>query len=315
MRVRKLLVLGGTGFVGHQLLPRLSQAGYSLTVLTRNKAQHRELALIPRLRLCNGDVNDPEVLAAHMTGQDAVINLVGILNESSDDTFQKVHVELTEKIISACQSTGVDRLLQLSALKAGQGLSEYLKSRGRAEQRIKSSKLDWTILQSSVMFGAGGGLVARFGALLRMTPVLPLPRPGSRMAPVFVDDVADAVVRCLNKSSTRQKTLELYGPQVWTLIDIVRMIARAMGKRRWIIGLPDALGKLQASLAGLMPGKPFTRDNFLSLRTDSVGTRDSLRELGIDPHDLAVMLPQLVGKHSRAHRYDVMRKHLRGQLS
>lgn len=315
MRARKLLILGGTGFVGHQLLPRLSQAGYSLTVLTRNRAQHRELALIPRLRLCNGDVHDPEALAAHMAGQDAVINLVGILNESGDNSFQKVHVELTEKVISACQSTGVDRLLQLSALKAGQGLSEYLKSRGRAEQRIKSSRLAWTILQSSVMFGAGGGLVARFSALLRMTPVLPLPRPGSRMAPVFVDDVTDAVVRCLNKSSTRQRTLELYGPQAWTLIEIVRMIARAMGKRRWIIGLSDTLGKLQASLAGLMPGKPFTRDNFLSLRTDSVGTRDGLRELGIDPHDLAVMLPQLVHKHSRAHRYDVMRKHLRGQLS
>lgn len=313
MRPRKLLILGGTGFVGHHLLPRLSKAGHSLTVLTRNRAQHRELALIPRLRLCNADVHDPNVLATHVDGQDAVINLVGILNESGDDSFQRVHVELTEKLISACQTAGVDRLLQLSALKAGQGLSEYLKSRGRAEQRVKSSQLDWTILQSSVMFGDDGGLVMRFESLLRMTPVLPLPRPRSRMAPVFVDDVARAVARCLDEPSTRQQTLELYGSQTWTLIEIVRMIAKAMGTRRWIIGLPDALGKLQASLAGMVPGKPFTRDNFLSLRTDSVGTRDSLRELGIDPYDFAALLPQLVDKHSRAHRYDVIRKRLREQ--
>lgn len=315
MRNKNLLILGGSGFLGHHLLPLLSQAGYRLTVLTRNKAQHRELALIPRLRLRNADVHDPEVLAAHLSGQDAVINLIGILNESGEDSFQRVHVELTEKLISACHSAGVRRLLQMSALKSGQGLSEYLKSRGRAEQRIKSGKLDWTILQSSVIFGRGGGLVARFGGLLRITPVLPLPRPRSRMAPVYVEDVAQAIVRCLDDPGTRQKTLELYGPEAWPLIEIVRMIARAMGKRRWIIGMPDSLGKLQATLAGLMPGKPFTRDNFLSLRTDSVGTRDSLRELGIEPHDFAAMLPQLAQRHSRAHHYDVMRERLREQGS
>ena len=177
MRARKLLILGGSGFVGHYLLPRLGEAGHTLTVLTRNRAQHRELSPVPGVHLCNGDVHDADVLARHLSGQDAVINLVGILNESGDDTFQKVHVELTEKLITACQRAGVTRLLQLSALKAGQGLSEYLKSRGRAEQRIKASQLDWTLLQSSVMFGRGDGLISRFGGLIRMTPVLPLPRP------------------------------------------------------------------------------------------------------------------------------------------
>ncbi|MGB8636225.1 MAG: complex I NDUFA9 subunit family protein [Rhodanobacteraceae bacterium] len=314
MRARKLLILGGSGFVGHYLLPRLGKAGHMVTVLTRNRAQHRELSLIPGVHLCNGDVHDADVLAEHLSGQDAVINLVGILNESGDDSFQRVHVELTEKLITACQRADVTRLLQLSALKAGQGLSEYLKSRGRTEQRIKSSQLDWTLLQSSVMFGRGDGLVSRFGGLLRLTPVLPLPRPHALMAPVYVDDVAKAVVRCLDETSTRKKTMELYGPDTLSLIEIVRMIASAIGKRRWIIGMPDALGKLQASVAGLMPGKPFTRDNFLSLRTDSVGTRDSLRELGIEPHSLSVMLPQIVSHHSRAQRYDRMREHLGEQL-
>ncbi len=311
MRHKKVLILGGTGYLGHRLLPRLSEAGYQPTVLTRNRARHRELDVIPLVTLRNADIHDPETLEKELQGQHAVLNLVGILNESGDDTFQKVHVELTEKLIAACRKAGVKRLLQMSALKAGQGLSGYLKSRGSAEQRIKASQLDWTLLQSSVMFGGGGGLVDRFGSLLRWMPVLPLPRPSARMAPVCVDDVAEALVRCLADHATIGQTLELYGPETLHLIDIVRMIASAMGKRRWVIGMPDGLGKLQATVAGLMPGKPFTRDNFLSLRTDSVGSKDSLRKLGIEPRDFSAALPQLLHPDNRAERYDVMRERLR----
>lgn len=311
MRHKKLLILGGTGYLGHRLLPRLSAAGYQATVLTRNRAQHRELDVIPLVTLRNADIHDPEVLAAHLEGQHAVFNLVGILNESGSDTFQKVHVQLTENLIAACRKAGVKRLLQMSALKAGQGLSGYLKSRGSAEQRIKASQLDWTLVQSSVMFGAGGGLVQRFSSLLRFLPVLPLPRPAARMAPVHVDDVAQALVRSLAERGSIGQTLELYGPETLHLIDIVRMIASAMGKRRWVIGMPDGLGRLQATVAGWMPGKPFSKDNFLSLRTDSTGSKDSLRKMGIEPHDFAAMLPQLLHSQSRAERFDVMREQRR----
>lgn len=310
MRYKKLLILGGTGYLGHHLLPQLAQGGCQLTVLTRNQGRARELALIPNLLLRNADVHDPEVLARWLRGHDAVINLIGILNESTYSTFSKTHVELTEKLIAACEQAGVRRLLHMSVLKAGQGLSEYLRTRGHAEQRVKASTLDWTILQPSVIFGTGGDLVSRFAKLLRTSPVLPLPRPHARMAPVHVDDVVRAIMCCLDDNRRIGETLELYGPETLELIEIVRLIARTVGRRRWIIGLPDPLGRIQASLAGLLPGKPFSRDNFLTLRTDSTGSRDGLRELGIEPQHFSTLLPQLLDRGSRASRFDAMRRRL-----
>ena len=307
MTPQHVLILGGTGFVGHYLLPKLSAAGCRMTVLTRNREAHRELAVIPGVRLQNADVHDSESLARHLEGHDAVINLVGILNEDRRQSFQRVHVELTGKLISACEQAGVQRLVQMSALKAGQGLSQYLKSRGKGEALIKASKLNWTLLQASVMFGVGDGLVARFAGLLRLLPVFPLARPDARMAPVFVGDVAEAISRCLTDRSSYRKTLELFGAKVYRLIEIVRMIADAMHKRRWIIGLPDGLGRLQAVVGGVLPGKPFSTDNFLSLRTDSTGKNDGLLSLGIEAHDFATMLPDLLGHDNRARRYDAMR--------
>ncbi len=311
MHAEKLLILGGSGFLGHHLLPKLSKAGHRMTVLTRNRESHRELALIPNVTLRNADVHDKDTLVKFMQGQDGVINLVGILNEGGGDSFDKVHVALTEKLIDACRQAGVTRLVQMSALKAGQGLSKYLKSRGRAEEAIRNSGLDWTLLQASVIFGRDGGLTKRFGDLLKLMPVLPLPRPHSRMAPVYADDVAEAIVRVLQRESSIGKTLELYGPETLELIEIVRKIAATLHKRRWVIGMPDAIGRIQASVAGLIPGKPFTRDNFLSLRTDSVGSRDGLGTLGIEPHPFVEMLPYLFGDNSRTRGYDQLRERLR----
>lgn len=309
---RNLLILGGTGFLGHHLLPRLAQLGYRATVPSRNRIWARELALIPDVALINADIHDPAVLTQLVAGKDAIINLVGILNEDGQQRFESVHRQLVEKLVAACKHEGVDRVLQLSALRASDGVSEYLRSRGRADQALRQSSLAWTVLESAPMFGAGGGLNARFAGLLGMLPILPLPRPQARMTPVAVEDVAQAVVRCLADKSTRRLTLQLAGPENLALIDIVRAIARAMGKRRWILPMPDALGSLQARLAGLVPGKPFSHDNFLSLKTDSVAATDDLRRLGIAPRDFSSRLSQLVDSPSRAAYFNHLRDELRG---
>ncbi len=307
MRAPRLLVLGGTGYLGHHLLPRLSRAGYLLEVPSRNREQHRELTLIPNLVMHNADVHDQTTLARLVAGKDAVINLIGLLNEGGRETFQKVHVDLAGKLAAACDEAGVPRLLQMSALGAGRGESRYLASRGDAEKVIKASATDWTILQSSVIFGGHGGLVARFAGLLSMTPVLPLPCPEARMAPVHADDVAEAIVRAIRGPATSRSTLEVYGPQVFTLLEIVRLIATTMDGKRRVLPMPGVLGRLQASLAGLVPGKPFSRDNFLSLQTDSVGSKDGLRALGIEPREFSTLLPQLIHPDNRARRYNALR--------
>jgi len=303
MATQQLVILGGTGFIGSHLLPRLVADGHRIVLLSRNREQHRELGVLPGVSVRSANVYDDDALRRHLAGADAVINLVGILNPRGPHTFQRAHVELTRRLIAACHASGVPRLHQMSSLKAGQGLSHYLKTRGEAEALVKASALDWTIYQPSVIFGAGDGLVSRFAGLLRRMPLLPLARAQARMAPTFVGDVAEAIARCVGSDKLGQRrTFELYGPEVLTLGEIVRKIRAAAGLRTPIIALPDSLGRLQAQFAGLLPGKPFSLDNFRSLRTDSVGKVDGYAALGIVPQPFSAWLPVLLNEPPRQRR-------------
>ncbi|WEN15277.1 complex I NDUFA9 subunit family protein [Rhodanobacter sp. AS-Z3] len=308
MAAQHIVILGGTGFVGQQLVARLIADGHRVLLLSRNRELHREPGVLPGVMVRNADIYDDGVLRQQLVGADAVINLVGILNQGGQHSFQRTHVELTRRVISACHDSGVKRLHQMSSLKAGQGLSHYLKTRGEAEVLVKASGLDWTIYQPSVIFGHGDGLVSRFAALLRMMPALPLARAKSRMAPTWVGDVAEAIARCVNHDRLgRQCSFELYGPEVLSLGDIVRKIRDAAGLRTPVIDLPDSLGRLQAQFAELLPGKPFSLDNFRSLRTDSVGKTDGYAALGITPQALTPWLPVLLHEPARQRRLSAAR--------
>lgn len=290
-----VVVLGGTGFVGGHLVPRLARGGWRTTVLSR--------ARTPAMRapdsgatLRSIDVYDRQQLAAALAGADAVVNLVGILNERGFDGagFRKAHVELTSTLIDACRDAGVDRLVQMSALRAGEGESHYLRTRGEAEARVKASGLRWSIVRPSVIFGPGDGLFCRFASLLKFVPVLPIARAGAKFAPVFVGDVAEAMARMLEREDSIGRTFELYGPDVMSLAQIVRYTAEHTGRRRVVVGLPDALGRLQALVGDAIPGKPISSDNFRSLKLDSVGTLDGLAALGITPTRVDAVVPALL---------------------
>jgi NADH dehydrogenase len=304
----KIVILGGTGFVGSHLVARLSTLGHSVDVLSRNADAKPQLAVLPRVRVRAANPYDSASLSAALQGADAVINLVGILNEAGfgGAGFKRAHVELTRCVIDACKAAGVRRLLQMSALNAGRGESHYLKTRGEAEALVKASGLDWTIYQPSVIFGPGDGLFSRFKFLLSFSPVLPLARAGAKFAPVYVGDVVAAMAQTLDDPSAHQQTYELYGPEVMTLAEIVRYTARGMHLKRLVIPLPDVLGRLQALAMDFVPGKPFSTDNFLSLKTDSVGGIDGLYRLKIDKTPVAAVIPQILfplGKQSRLDRY------------
>jgi len=305
---KQLVVLGGSGFVGSHLLPRLIRDGHRIVLLSRNREQRRALGVLPGVSIHSVDVYDANALRRQFEGADAVINLVGILNAFGEQTFQRAHVDLTQRVLGACQAAGVSRLHHMSALKAGQGLSQYLKSKGEAEAQVRNSSIDWTIYQPSVMFGADGGLVSRFATLLRQFPVLPLARAPSKMAPTWAGDVAEAMARCIGDDKLGiDRSFELYGPDVLTLGEIVHMIRDTMGVRTPIVALPDGLGRLQTQVAQMLPGKPFSLDNFRSLRTDSVGKVDGYAALGITPQPLAAWLPVLLNIPARQRRLDVAR--------
>ena len=308
MPAQQLVILGGTGFVGSHLVPRLAADGHRIVLLSRNRERHRELGVLPQVRVRSADVYNDDVLRSELAGADAVINLIGILNPSGKHSFQRAHVDLSKRLIAACHASGVARLHQMSSLKAGQGLSQYLKTRGEAESLVKASGLDWTIYQPSVIFGDGDGLASRFAALLRRMPMLPLARAKARMAPTWVGDVAEAITRCVGSDKLGQhRSFELYGPDVLTLGEIVCAIRDSAGLRTPVIPLPDSLGQLQAQVAGLLPGTPFSLDNFRSLRTDSVGKTDGYAALGIVPQPFTPWLPRLLGGSPLQRRLDQAR--------
>lgn len=289
-----ICILGGTGFVGAALLNRLAQAGHWVNVPTRDPERHAQLRVLPTLRLIHADIHDARALDRCVAGADAVINLVGILNEHGHSTFHHIHVELTAKLIAALKAGRVRRLLHMSALGAdAAGPSRYLRSKGEAEAHIRSAAhVEFTIFRPSVIFGPGDTLTNRFASLLRRSHGwLPLARAGARFAPVYVGDVAEAFVRALQRHETIGQTYELGGPQVLTLEQLVRTTAAAAGLPCHIVGLPDALGRLQGAVLGRVPGKPFTLDNFRSLTRDSVCTENGLQRLGITPRGLGEILP------------------------
>jgi uncharacterized protein YbjT (DUF2867 family) len=301
MRAQTIAVLGGTGFLGTRLVARLIKDGHRVTVLSRDREQHKHLLVLPGLTLENCDVYEEAQLSERFRGKDIVINLIGILNERgfSGAGFRRAHTELTRIVLQAARSAGVRRLLQVSALKAAvDAPSYYLRSKGEAEQLIRegSTALDWTIFQPSVMFGPGDSFLNRFAGLLAAIPVaFPLAKPNARFQPVLVDDVIEAMLRCLHGSASSRQTYELGGPQIYTLREIVGLVAKLTGQRRWIVGLPDFAARLQALVMDFVPGRPFSSDNYRSLTVDSVCTEDGFARLGIKPQSMVASARQYLG--------------------
>src|SRR5579863_5295626 len=301
MRPQSIAVLGGTGFLGTRLVARLIKDGRRVTVLSRDRELHKHLLVLPGLTLENCDVYDEAQLSEHFRGKDVVINLIGILNERGfgGGGFRRAHTELTRGVLQAARSAGVARLLQVSALKAAPDApSYYLRSKGEAEQLIRDSGtvLDWTIFQPSVMFGPGDSFLNRFAGLVAVIPgVLPLAKPNARFQPVFVDDVVEALRRCLHGGSCSRQTYELGGPHTYSLREIVNLVAKLTGRRRWIMGSPDAVAWLQALAMNFVPGRPFSSDNYRSLTVDSVCTQDGFAKLGIKPQSMVASASQYLG--------------------
>jgi NADH dehydrogenase len=311
MAARSVCVLGGSGFVGTQLCAALAREGWRITVPARNPARAQHLAVIPSLRLIGADVHDPGQLAMLCDRQQVVINLVGILNETGRDGsgFTRVHTDLARKLVEACRSQRVDRLLQMSALNADadHGASHYLKSKGMAERIIREESgpdLHWTIFQPSVIFGTGDDFVNRFAGLLRMIPAgLPLARPGARFAPVWIEDVIAAFLRVLADDTATCESYQLCGPDRYTLREIVCLVRDELGLARAVIGLPDWAARAQAAVCDFVPGKPFSSDNYRSLLVDSVCSVNGLARLGIHPQSLTAILPRYLGDQGVAGRY------------
>jgi NADH dehydrogenase len=314
MPEKTICILGGTGFVGTRLVTRLAGDGHTVRVPTRYREGGRHLLVLPSVSLLQADPHDEAQLATLLQGCDVVINLVGILNEKgrSGAGFRHAHTELTRKVVAAARANGVSRLLQMSALKANaeRGPSHYLRSKGEAELIVRNDsgpELAWTIFQPSVIFGPGDSFLNRFAGLLRLMPVLPLACPDARFAPVYIEDVVEAMARAITDVGTHGQTLQLCGPTVYSLRELVRFVAQTLGLRRAIIGLPDWASRLQAVLMDFVPGKPFSSDNYRSLSVSSVCSEPGLERLGIKAHSLESVAPRALRQRNERYRLSELR--------
>ncbi len=314
--ISSICILGGTGFVGSDLAARLVSRKHRIKILSRQRERHRHLLLLPTVQVSDGQSFQVDALARAFTGQDVVINLIGILNERghSGEGFQTAHVELARNVVTACRKAGVKRLLHMSALSAdaASGTSVYLRSKGEAEGIVLThcaGELNVTVFQPSVIFGIGDDFLNRFAKILRLTPLwFPLACPNTRFAPVYVGDVSEAFMRAMDNPETFGKRYELCGPEIYTLREIVNYVAELTGHRCHIVGLPNALAYLQAALLEWFPGKPFSLDNYRSLQTDSVCHKNGFAAFGITPISIDTVAPRyLAGYHAR-NRYAFYRR-------
>ena len=306
-----VLVLGGTGFVGATLCEKLVQryggGSARIVVPSRRTARAKHIQMLPTVELVAADIHDDAQLTRLLRGCDAVVNLVAILH-GSDRAFDKVHVQLPRRLAQACAATGVRRVVHVSALGVdGQAPSRYLRSKAAGEAALAAAGLDLTVLRPSVVFGEGDRFLSLFARLQSTLPVMPLAGADARFQPVWVDDVALAVVRCLDDRTTIGETLECCGPEVYTLAQLVRIAGREAGHPRPVIGLPAWLGRLQAALMEMLPGEPLmSRDNLDSMRVASVatGSRPGLARLGIRPASVEAIAPLYLGRGQGLARLD-----------
>ena len=299
--MNNVLVLGGTGFVGRSVCERLveRQAGAGLVRVATRRQQHaNRVRALPTVEVVQANVHDDAQLAALLVGVDAVVNLVAILHGSAD-AFGRVHVQLPQRLALACTAAGVRRLVHVSALGVGPAApSNYLRSKTAGEAALQASGLALTLLRPSVIFGTEDRFLNVFAQLQALAPVIPLAGSDARFQPVWVEDVARAVVHCLEHDATVGGVFECAGPTVYTLSELVRLAGRWSGHERAQIALPAFAGRLQARLMELLPGEPLmSRDNVDSMKQPNVasGQVPGLAALGITATALEAVAPGYLG--------------------
>jgi NADH dehydrogenase len=291
MAIQSVCILGGTGFVGRHIARLLCAQGWSVRIPTRNADKARQMLSSSPVEIVSADVHDAAQLAKLFAGMDAIINLVGILHERGEQSFQRVHVELPRKVIEAARIAGVRRLLHMSALNAApDGPSAYLRSKGEAEMAVQTGGLQATLFRPSVIFGAGDSFLTMFAKLAKWAPVLPLACADAKFQPVWVENVAQAYLHSLNDASSIGQRYDLCGPRVYRLRELVRFAAACRGLHPLIVPLPKAMAYLQASVMEWLPVKLMTRDNFHSMQQDNVC--NCVFPFGITPASLEDIAPQ-----------------------
>jgi len=310
MQIKKICVLGGSGFVGSALVAKLDAAGYSVTVLTRRRDSAKHLFLLPNVSVVECNVLDEQALGSALRGADAVINLIGILHQSRRLSFDVLHHQLPARLAKICVDLGIKRLLHMSSLQADKNApSQYLRSKAAGEAALLAvqQKLNITIFRPSVIFGRGDSFINLFARLIKILPVVMLAKPEAKFQPIWVEDVACCFVASVENTVTYGQTYELAGPKIYTFRQLVQKVMDTLGIQRPIIGLNNALSYMQAFMMELLPVKLMSRDNVRSMEVDSVSHQPFPAVFGVEPTALEVVIPEYLVDLTSRGTYDRFR--------
>ncbi len=296
--MKRIVLLGGSGFIGSVVAERLAARGDSIVIPTRILERARRVAMLPTVEVKIANIRNVEALRACLASADAVVNLVGILHAEGSTGFEGAHVDLPREVARACVSLGIPTLVHMSALNADPaGPSEYLRSRGRGENAVReaigSAPVALSVIRPSVVFGEHDSFLNMLAGLVRKFPVIPLGSPGAQFQPVHVGDVADVIVACIDHPELAAAPLPLAGPTVYSMRELVQFVANTLQKRRLIVPLPHAIAMLQAMAFEFPPGK------WLGAALGVALTRDNVRSMSL-PSVSNAPLPPLLNWHPAA---------------
>ena len=299
-------VFGGSGFLGRRVVQRLADEGTTVRVAVRHADRARtalRAAGLDRVTVFGADVRDQASVVAAVAGVDAVIDAVSAYVETGDLTFEAVHERGAETLAREAAAAGVARLVLVSGIGADpESASRYIRARGRGERAVQQEFPGATIVRPSAMFGPGDALFGTLAHLARVLPVLPLIGGGySRLQPVYVENVAEAITRILADPATAGRTYEFAGPDVYTMRELVMIVLRIIGKQRLLVPVPFAVAEVQARLFELLPNPPLTTGQVDLLKADNTasGILPGLRELNIQPTSVEEVLPTYLGRSQR----------------
>ena len=299
---RVATIFGGSGFVGRYVVKRLAQQGYIVRVAVRDPEAAlflKPMGAVGQIVPLFASVTNEGTVRRAADGADVVVNAVGILSESGSATFQAIHTEGAARIARIAASGGAGRFVQISAIGADTGSpSAYGASKGAAEQAVLGAFPSATILRPSLVFGLEDKFFNRFAEIARLSPIMPVICGETRMQPVYVCDVADAVMAALASQAASGRTYELGGPRVWTFREILAYILKQTKRNRRLVDIPMGLARFQASIMQYVPGKPLTPDQLLMLQRDNVVADGALGlgDLGLTPTPVELVVPAYLSR-------------------
>jgi uncharacterized protein YbjT (DUF2867 family) len=310
MKQHRVAILGGAGFVGRYIVKRLAERGDVLTVGGRNAAAAKFLRLkgdVGQVELVNVSIDSEALLAAFVAGNNVVINCVGILREARRQRFDVVHHTAPARLARLAREHGVERFVQISSLAADlRSTSAYARSKAAGEQAVRDAFPTATILRPSIVFGPEDQFFNKFAEMAVFSPALPLIGGGeTRFQPVYVGDVADAVVRCIDEPATAGRIYELGGPKTYTFRALLEMLLAETRRHRLLLDIPFGIASLQARLMSLLPNAPLTPDQVELLKQDNVVSSGALTldALGITPTPVEAILPTYLDRFRRGGWY------------